>query len=205
MKSSSRLLDGVFINCPFDEHYKPLFDALVFCTAAAGLRVRSALERVDSGEARLEKICRLIGESAFSIHDISRVERNQNDLPRFNMPLELGIALGFRRFGAGRRPHRVLILDAEPYRYRETTSDLAGLDISVHGNEPDRVIACVRNFLDIGHPTLPSSSALIRLHHAFEAFLPIMADMNGQTAEELTFVDRVRYIDLFLARSEARP
>ena len=41
----------------------------------------------------------LISASPRSIHDLSRVELGENELPRFNMPFELGMALGAKRFG----------------------------------------------------------------------------------------------------------
>jgi hypothetical protein len=55
-----------------------------------------------------------------SIHDISRTEvRDQPyQLPRFNMPLELGIFLGAKRFRRHSSRKRCLILDREPYRYK---------------------------------------------------------------------------------------
>ena len=66
--------------------------------------------------------------NATGIHDISRIERDTvNNLPRFNMPFELGLFLGARRFGT--RPQRdkqCLVLEAERYRYQKYLSDIAG-------------------------------------------------------------------------------
>ncbi len=76
----------VFINCPFDQQYRPLLHALLFVVHDCGFHARAALEVEDSGEVRVQKILRIIGESPYGIHDISRVES-----PRFNMPLELGL------------------------------------------------------------------------------------------------------------------
>src|SRR5690348_17943101 len=53
---------NVFINCPFDEEYQPIFNALVFATFDCGLRPRFALEVYDAGEVRIEKIARIVGE-----------------------------------------------------------------------------------------------------------------------------------------------
>jgi hypothetical protein len=91
----------VFINCPFDTTYKPIFDAIVFAVKHLGFNARSALEVDDASEVRLAKIIRIIEECAYGIHDISAVApRTGTDLPRFNMPLELGLYLGCQRFGA---------------------------------------------------------------------------------------------------------
>jgi hypothetical protein len=96
----------VFINCPFDAKYRPLLRGLLFAVHDCGFRARSALEVEDSGEVRVQKIVRIIAESPFGIHDISRVEADpRTNLPRFNMPLELGLFLGAKAFGdSGNRP-----------------------------------------------------------------------------------------------------
>jgi hypothetical protein len=92
---------SVFISCPFDREYQPLFDAIVFCVVACGFEPRCTLELTDAGEVRIENIYRLIDQRHHGIHDISRTEvRDQPyQLPRFNMPLELGIFLGAKRGG----------------------------------------------------------------------------------------------------------
>ncbi len=94
---------NVFVNVPFDDKYEPLFEALVFTISACGYRVRCALEDDDSGDIRLDKLVELIRECPRSIHDLSRIEPGENDLPRFNMPFELGLALGAKRFRASSR------------------------------------------------------------------------------------------------------
>jgi len=137
---------NVFVNVPFDEAYEPLFEALVFTIAACGYRTRCALEESDSGDIRLDKLVELIRESPRSIHDLFRIEVGENDLPRFNMPFELGLAQGAKRFG--RRPRdRIKIMVAEPYRLPAYLSDLGGNDPDAHGNEPRRVVRIVRNYL----------------------------------------------------------
>ena len=90
--------DDVFINCPFDPEYAPIFNALVFTIYACGFRPRSAKELDDGGQTRIEKLFNLIEECRFGIHDLSRTELDAvNQLPRFNMPLELGMFLGAKR------------------------------------------------------------------------------------------------------------
>ena len=85
---------NIFLNCPFDAAYRPLFEALVFAIHDCGFQARCALEAEDSGEERIRKIKRIIRECRFGVHDISRVQLDPvNQLPRFNMPLELGLFL----------------------------------------------------------------------------------------------------------------
>ena len=67
---------NVFINCPFDDGYKKLFQATVFTVLYCGREPRSALEIYNSGQVRIEKIFRLIETCRFGIHDIYRTELN---------------------------------------------------------------------------------------------------------------------------------
>jgi hypothetical protein len=121
----------VFKNCPFDVTYKPIFDAIVFAVDNLGFVARCALEVDDSGEVRLSKIERIIEECKFGIHEISAVSVDPaTRLPRFNMPLELGLFLGCQRYEAVTQAKKAsLVLDNEQYRYRIFTSDIAGQDI----------------------------------------------------------------------------
>ena len=127
---------AVFVNCPFDEPFKPLLDAILFAIHDCGFAARTALEESGSGETRLDKLVRVIGECRFSIHDISRTEITQSSpLPRFNMPFECGLALGAIRY---RRPLRsgsrdFHLMAADDFQDKRTLSDLAGQDASYHG------------------------------------------------------------------------
>ena len=57
---------------------------------------------MESKDKKFEKIKKLIRQSRYSVHDISRMEAlKEGALPRFNMPFELGLDLGGRAFGSG--------------------------------------------------------------------------------------------------------
>lgn len=140
---------NVFVNCPFDEKYVALLRPLLFTVIYLGLKPRIALEAIDSGELRLDKIVALIRDSKFSIHDLSRSEAVvAGELYRLNMPFELGIDFGCRLFGEPKhREKRTLVLEAKPHRYKASISDLAGADIQCHDDEPYKVIGVVRSWL----------------------------------------------------------
>lgn len=184
---------NVFINCPFDRAYRPILYALVFAVHDCGFRVRCTLEVDDSGAVRIENIYRLILESRFGIHDISRTELDEeNGLPRFNMPLELGVFLGAARFGRGRqREKRSLILDHEPYRYQKYLSDIAGQDIRSHGGDPEEAIGRVRDWLDSSpvEPEVirPGGAKIAERYRAFMRELPDICGELHLDPEELTF------------------
>ncbi|MFP4249322.1 MAG: hypothetical protein ACLFU7_06665 [Armatimonadota bacterium] len=140
---------NVFINCPFDSDYAALLRPLLFTVVHAGLNPRIASERLDSGETRVGKICELICESRYGIHDISRIKAVQADeFYRLNMPFELGIDYGARRFGCSfLQEKRHLVLEEKPYAYHKALSDLSGSDIKSHRNEPDEIVRAVRDWL----------------------------------------------------------
>ncbi len=50
----------VFLNCPFDDQYKPIFEALVFTIHACGFTARCALEDGGSEAVRLQRIIKMI-------------------------------------------------------------------------------------------------------------------------------------------------
>lgn len=104
---------------------------MVFAIHDCGYIARSALEAEDSAEVRMDKIAKIIKDCRYGIHDISRTEVGADTgLPRFNMPLELGLFLGARRFGSRTDKLKAcLILDRARYRYQQFCSDIAGQDI----------------------------------------------------------------------------
>jgi hypothetical protein len=183
----------VFINCPFSEDYQEKFRAIVFSVIRSGCEPRCALEADDGAENRLHKICAIIGQCDLAIHDISKTDLDPGSgLPRFNMPLELGIFLGARRFGSAQhRKKRCIILDRDRYRYQKFMSDIAGQDIHAHGGTTQGVIAEVSSWLrDEMHGRLvPGGKAIAREFEAFQNDLPkICAEMQIDPAE-LTFQD----------------
>lgn len=105
----------VFINCPYSPDYQEYFQALVYAVVRSGFTPRCARENDDGGEVRIDKICRIISESRYGVHDISKTEPDpRSGLPRFNMPLELGLFMGARKYGGKRHSRkRTLILDRE--------------------------------------------------------------------------------------------
>jgi hypothetical protein len=164
---------NVFVNCPFDAKYLPLLRPLLFTVIYLGLTPRIALEAIDSGELRLNKIVELIRDSKYSIHDLSRSEAAvAGELYRLNMPFELGVDFGCRIFGKPRqRDKRTLVLEAKPHRYKASISDLAGADIECHEDEPYKVIGVVRNWLKNVCLTQAAGPALIS-----SAFTDFMAE-----------------------------
>lgn len=152
----------------------------MFTVARCGFTPRCALEVVDSAGTRIAKIEKLIEDCPLGIHDISRTELDAaNRLPRFNMPFELGLFLGAKRYGdTAQRRKRCLVLDREPYRYQKFISDIAGQDIESHDNDVGKLIAKARSFLSnaAGGTPLPSGVTVSADYNAFTAALPALCE-----------------------------
>lgn len=140
---------SVFINCPFDEDYLPLLRPILFCVRDLGLEPRIALEALDSGKPRFDRLVALIRQSRYAIHDISRLKAaRKGEYYRLNMPFELGLDVGCRVFGdPAFSVKQCLILEAERFRFQAALSDMSNSDIAVHGNEPVQAMTEVRNWL----------------------------------------------------------
>ena len=196
---------GVFINCPFDREYQPLFEAIVFCVAACGFLPRCTLEENDAGQVRIDTIYRLIRECRHGIHDISRTEVKDQpyQLPRFNMPFELGIFLGAKKFGRNTAKKRCLVMDRAPYRYKRFISDIGGQDIKAHAKKPRAVISQVRNWLQAapGKAALPGGKRIWEKYLQFRRELPIIADEAELDPAQLTFIDYLQLATNWLARN----
>jgi hypothetical protein len=179
--------NSVFINCPFDDDYRPLFRALVFAIEACGFAPRCALEVDDSGETRAEKLVRLIRASRYGIHDISRTELNPEGLPRFNMPYEFGLFVGLKHSQEERQARKVvLVLDRDRYRYQRFLSDIAGQDIQSHDGRPEVLIPRVRNWLQNQTRTgLFGSAALVQMFEEFNRRIPESLAELGKTEADL--------------------
>jgi hypothetical protein len=154
------------------------------------------------------KIAAMIGACDWGVHDLSRVEVGPDRMPRFNMPMELGLHLGARLLGEGRhRRKRALILDSVPHRYDAVLSDISGQDIEAHGNDPDQAIRCVRNWLSEHRPQnaapLPGATAIQEDYRLFQAEVgallePRRLDPNDLTHSDFLFAVR----DWIAARAE---
>lgn len=194
---------SVFLNCPFDEAYRPLFEALVFAVHDCGYIARCALEVSDASEVRIQKITKIIEGCRFGIHDISRTELDAaTGLPRFNMPLELGLFLGAKRFGGrAQKQKSCLILDVDRYRFQTFISDIAGQDIGVHAGDIVKAIRVVRDWLrdaTAKSVRLPGGARIASRYEMFRSDLPIMCENLHLSSGDLTFNDYVLQVEEWL-------
>lgn len=193
---------SVFVNCAFDPLFQPIFDGIVFAVLRCGFAPRCALETDDSSENRFTKIQKIVEQCRYGIHDISRTQTGGDPpLPRFNMPLELGLFLGAKRYGDPEQTRkRVLVLDTERYRYQRFISDLAGQDIHAHDNDPGKAIAVVTSRLrtQSGRTTIPGGKRVAEEFASFQLDLPGTLVAMALQPDEVTFVDFVAIASAYI-------
>lgn len=136
----TRRIESVFLNIPYDTAFEDLYLAYIVGLTQLGLRTHAALAVPNQG--RLGTIIELIEQSEFSIHDLSRVEVSRG-VPRFNMPVELGLALYRSHTTKGK--HRVFIFESKARRAQRSTSDVNGIDPQVHNGTPTGLMRALRN------------------------------------------------------------
>ena len=193
----------IFVNCPFDKGYAPIFNAVLFAIFDCGFVPRCTKEIDDASEIRIESIFKLIDSSRYCIHDISRTEVDPvHNLPRFNMPLELGIFLGSKKFGGKKHSTKAcLILDRKSYRYQKFISDIGGQDIESHGNKPKKALTKVRDWLgNKCSPPPPSGNIIWNRYQEFQKDLPTMCKELELDPQMLTYGDYTHLVPEWLRR-----
>lgn len=194
--------DNVFINCPFDENFLNLRNAMIFAVFDCGFVPRCALEKNNNGNVRFDNIKAMIQESQYGIHDISRTELDLvNALPRFNMPLELGVFIGASRYGNRQQKSKsILILDKEPYRYQKFVSDIAGQDIRTHNNDEKTVITEIRNWLssESKRKSIPGGADIFGRYQKFQADFPALCMAARILPDEVAYNDYANFVSAWL-------
>ncbi|MBV8213423.1 MAG: hypothetical protein JOZ08_09405 [Verrucomicrobia bacterium] len=191
---------SIFINCPFDPQFQRFLRAILFTVCALGCKPRSALEESDSSTLRLEKIYKLIKSCRFSIHDLSRTEVTPSTgMPRFNMPLELGIFLGFKRAESGKPRKKTCLIFVKDKHSMSFITDLNGMDLEGHQDTPEKVISPIRNWLCNDAKIDGLAASLIRGHYKkFEATFETIVKEAGFQLEEVQYGDVLQIIGNWL-------
>jgi hypothetical protein len=124
--------DSAFLNIPYDKQYGKLYLAFIAGLCAFGLQPRATLE-IASGERRFDRIFELMTGCHYSFHDLSRVQldRVAPRTPRFNMPFELGLLLGWWK-AKGHGLHTWFVFESSNRRLQKSLSDLNGTDPLIH-------------------------------------------------------------------------
>ena len=124
-------LGDVFLNIPYDEGFQRLFLAYIAGVNAFGFVPHATLE-IPGSKRRLDRILDLIRDCHYSLHDLSRVQRDRHPpaTPRFNMPFELGLAVVWDQ--VDRKRHNWFVFESVRHRVSKSLSDLDGTEVYIH-------------------------------------------------------------------------
>jgi hypothetical protein len=153
-----------FINVPYDERYQDLYLAFIAGLTAFGLDPRATLE-IPGRDRRLDRIFELITSCQYSFHDLSRVQldRKRPQTPRFNMPFELGLVLGWLQ-ASRRSNHTWFLFEGVQRRVSKSLSDLDGTDPYIHDERPKGLFRELGNALvrSVDQPTVGQMNSVYR-------------------------------------------
>jgi hypothetical protein len=185
---------SVFINCPFDSLFEPLFHAIVLTVAALGFTPRCARESEGQAEPRIIRIAKGLSESKYSIHDLSRYQgEGELNLPRFNMPLELGMAVGMTHLRESTaRPHNWVVLVPPGFVHHLYISDLLGFDAPDHDGQARAVIQKVSAWLKVQPDFNPPAPTALAILEAYPGYCALLEDARKQALDSLTWPIVVR-------------
>lgn len=97
----------------------------------------------------MDRIFDAMRSSKYSIHDLSRCRgEGEANLARFNMPLELGMAMA-EQFSVAQEDdcHDWLLLVPNGHVYRKFASDLAGFDPTEYDESVETIVPAVMSWL----------------------------------------------------------
>lgn len=188
---------SVFINCPFDKDYILLSRALTFALQYLGFTPKLS-QTFSSSTIRVNQIKEYIKNCKYSIHDLSRSRPMKKDeLPRFNMPYELGLDLGACEYGGKRlKTKRTLILETRRFHYQQVLSDIAGQDIENHNDDPKTLITKIRNWISNNSTDLIIGQSQIWIaFNLFNAHLNTSLDStySKKDIEEMPIGDYIKF------------
>ena len=120
------------------------------------------------------------------------------ELPRFNMPYELGLDIGALEYGSRKlKTKRILILETERFHYQKVISDIAGQDIENHNDDPKTLITKVRNWFSANFPeeTIVGQSVIWIAYNQFidDLNTNLSASYTEDEIEEMPIGDFIKF------------
>lgn len=197
----------VFINCAFDAGFHEMFMAIAFTVQDCGFRARCAKELADANKMRWDNIVKLMNNCSLSIHDISMVELDSTtQMPRFNMPYELGLCHGIALTQINAK--HSIVLERTKHDYDKCLSDLSGVDTKAHDGKVDEVINVIRDWLfhyyDGRKIALPSGAVIVNRFKEFRVALDTVCVAKHVAVDHLCFKEYVQNVNQWL-QLHARP
>ena len=182
--------DSVFLNVPYDLAFERLYLAYIAGLSTLGLAARATLE-IPGGERRLDRIFTLLQSCTYSIHDLSRVQLNRTRpaTPRFNMPMELGLAIAWSKLSHGK--HSWFVFETEQGRALKSISDLNGTDLNIHGGTVAGVMRELCNAFVRRRGGQPNVPQMMSVYRKLRAAVPAIQQRTGADSlfESRMFID----------------
>jgi hypothetical protein len=176
--SKPKVIAGsVFLNIPYDAGFKNLLLAYIAVISAFGFTPRATLE-IPFSERRLDRILKLILQSEYSIHDLSRVQldRTSPRTPRFNMPFELGLTVALGK--TVHTSHEWVICESVKHRVKKSLSDMDGSDAYIHGGTIKGVFREMSKAF-VGSARQPTVTEMMQIYKVLRAQLGRILDEAG--------------------------
>jgi hypothetical protein len=147
------------------------------------------METEGQADPRIIRITRGMMESKYSIHDLSRFTgEGPENLARFNMPLELGIALGIRYMKEGTPTrHNWVALVPSNFVHHKFVSDLAGFDVPDHDQQAATVIRKVAAWLSLQPDFTPPVPTAKTILGAYQGFCDLLDTAKADSLGTLTW------------------
>ena len=194
--------DSVFLNIPYDQRFSRLYRAYIVGLVELGLTPKATLG-IPGGRNQLERIFDLIQTCRYSLHDLSRVEldRTPPPTPRFNMPLELGLAIAWEKLHAGR--HTWFVYETVNRRAQKSISDLNGVDFNIHDGSPEGVMRELRNCF-VRRKQSPDLPRMLHTYGKLNRLVPALLQQTGaKTLFEASIFDALITMSARLRGNEA--
>jgi hypothetical protein len=190
--------DSVFLNVPYDEKFKKLYLAYLSGLVSLGLNPKVTLA-IPGGVTRLDRIFTLIQSCRYSLHDLSRVELDKSHppTPRFNMPMELGMAVAWEKMNP--REHVWFVFETQERRAQKSISDLNGTDCNIHSGTEEGVMRELCNAF-VRRRQRMTVPQMLAIHRELKRRVPALMHSSGAAS---VFEPRI-FDDLVIAAAELR-
>jgi len=177
--------------------FAPLFDAAVLTIAALGFTPPCARESEGESDPRIDRIAKGFSQCKYSIHDLSRFQgEGPDNLFRFNMPLELGMALSIRYQGRlSGTPHNWVALVPQGFLHQKFISDLAGFDPPTHDQTPSSLIKAISGSLIIQPDYSPPAPSPKAMFEAYPKLTELLEEAEAEVPGHLTWPVIVRSVE----------
>lgn len=192
--------EAIFINCPFDEDYRPLLNVLLFSIRYYNLKPLISSLDSDAIQNRLSKIEKMVKSSQYSIHDLSRMKSTRaNEYYRMNMPFELGMD-----YGMCGPQKKFLIFESEPHSIAPALSDINGWDIFYHKSDAQKLLEQLRKWIVANDSNLDermkvmSSEDLWFFYNDFQTILGKFKKSHHFKESEISIKEYIGQIDKYL-------